>query len=172
MLADIADIIIDIYAVESAIARAEKISASRGDRRGWCRTRRHPVFATDAADRMTRSARQIARALATKGHGHSIASLRAPLASFEGIDGVAARQAHRRRGDHRRQIPALAGARLEHFTHPGAETSDQPQRPGDYERLAHLELRPRGAVRDQLDELFRSPAAPAPSARPCAASGR
>ena len=41
---------------------------------------------------MTRSARQIARALATKGHGHSIASLRAPLAGFEGIDGVAARR--------------------------------------------------------------------------------
>jgi alkylation response protein AidB-like acyl-CoA dehydrogenase len=92
VIADIADIIIDIYAVESAIARAEKISASRGTNAAGVALDATRVFATDAADRMTRSARQIARALATKGHGHSIASLRAPLAGFEGIDGVAARR--------------------------------------------------------------------------------
>ena len=92
VIADIADIIIDIYALESAIARAEKISASRGTDAAGVALDATRVFATDAADRMTRSARQIARALATKGHGHSIASLRAPLASFEGIDGVAARR--------------------------------------------------------------------------------
>jgi len=92
VIADIADIIIDIYAVESAIARAEKISASRGTNAAGVALDATRVFATDAGDRMTRSARQIARALATKGHGHSISSLRAPLAGFEGIDGIAARR--------------------------------------------------------------------------------
>jgi len=92
VLADVADVIVDIYAVESAIARAEKIAASRGTDAASVALDATRAFATDAADRMTRSARQIARALAPKSPGNSIARLCAPLAGFEGIDGIAARR--------------------------------------------------------------------------------
>jgi len=78
--------------VESAIARAEKIAASRGTDAASVALDATRAFATDAADRMTRSARQIARALAPKSPGNSIARLCAPLAGFEGIDGIAARR--------------------------------------------------------------------------------
>lgn len=92
VLADIADVIIDIYAVESAIARAEKIAASRGVEAAAVALDATRVFATDASDRMTRSARQVVRALAAQQRGASLASLSAPLTAHEGIDGVAARR--------------------------------------------------------------------------------
>jgi len=92
VLADVADVIIDVYAVESAIARTEKICAARGVDAASIALDATRVFATDAADRVTRSARQVSRALGAKGRGTSIANLCAPIAAYEGIDGVAARR--------------------------------------------------------------------------------
>ena len=92
VLADIADVVIDIYAVESAIARAEKISAARSVEAAAVALDMTRAFATDATDRMTRSARQVARALAAGQRGESLANLLAPLAAYEGADGVAARR--------------------------------------------------------------------------------
>ena len=92
MLADIADVIIDVYAVESALARAEKIAAGRGTDGAATAVDVARVFASDAADRMSRSARQVRRALAVKNRGASIANLSAPVVGFDGIDGVAARR--------------------------------------------------------------------------------
>jgi alkylation response protein AidB-like acyl-CoA dehydrogenase len=92
VLADIADMIIDIYALESAIGRAEKISAARGVEAAAVALDMTRAFATDASDRMARSARQVARALAARQRGASIANLPAPLAAYEGVDGIAARR--------------------------------------------------------------------------------
>ena len=92
VLADVADVIIDVYAVESAIARTEKICAARGVDAASIALDATRVFATDAADRVTRSARQVSRALGAKGRGTSIANLCAPIAAYQGIDGVAARR--------------------------------------------------------------------------------
>jgi alkylation response protein AidB-like acyl-CoA dehydrogenase len=92
VLADIADVIIDVYAVESAIARAEKICAARGMEAAGTALDATRVYASDAADRMSRSARQVRRALGSRNRGASIANLSAPLVAFEGIDGVAARR--------------------------------------------------------------------------------
>jgi alkylation response protein AidB-like acyl-CoA dehydrogenase len=91
VLADIADVIIDVYALESAIARTEKMHASRGaaSERAVDMTQ---AFAADAADRMARSARQVRRSLAARGSGTPLTALLAPLAAFEGVDGVAARR--------------------------------------------------------------------------------
>ena len=88
VLADIADVIIEIYAIESAVARTEKIvNDSAGVARDIAR-----AYATDAADRIARSTRQVARALASRGCGASLADLSAPMANFDGIDGIAARR--------------------------------------------------------------------------------
>jgi alkylation response protein AidB-like acyl-CoA dehydrogenase len=92
VLADIADVIVDVYAVESAIARTEKICAARGLERAGAALDATRVFAADAAERQARLARQVRRALAARNRGASVAGLCAPLASFEGIDGIAARR--------------------------------------------------------------------------------
>jgi alkylation response protein AidB-like acyl-CoA dehydrogenase len=92
VLADIADVVIDVYATESTIARAEKLRAlGRGEQAGLAADVAQ-VHATDAADRMSRAARQVARALSSRGQGAAIAELVTPIAQYPGIDGVAARR--------------------------------------------------------------------------------
>jgi alkylation response protein AidB-like acyl-CoA dehydrogenase len=63
VLAHIADIVIDTYALESAILRTEKLLSTR--REGDCQTTIDitNVFATDAADRLASHGRQVAAAM-------------------------------------------------------------------------------------------------------------
>jgi alkylation response protein AidB-like acyl-CoA dehydrogenase len=102
VLADIADVVIEVYAVESTLARAEKLYAARGAEGAAAAVDICGVFVTDAADRITRSTKQITRALsghmirhdreAPHAHGTVVGDLVAPIASFAGVDGVAARR--------------------------------------------------------------------------------
>ena len=122
MLADIADVVIEVYAIESTLTRTEKLHAARGPDTAAAALDITRVFVSDAADRMVHLARQVIRALnghaaeqdevrlkpdatydevrlepdATddfrRGRAASLADLVAPIASFDGVDGVAARR--------------------------------------------------------------------------------
>jgi alkylation response protein AidB-like acyl-CoA dehydrogenase len=91
VLAHTADVVIDIYAIESALARTEKLVAARAASAAVAVDAAR-VFVSDAADRMTHAARQVQRALAGRGHGAPLGDRMAPLAAFDGIDTVAARR--------------------------------------------------------------------------------
>ena len=91
VLAQIADLIIETYATESAIARAEKIAA-RGDGRAAIAADIAKVYANDAADKVSAAARQIVAALASRGANGSIEEGALRLAAHGGIDAIAARR--------------------------------------------------------------------------------
>ena len=63
-LGHVADIVADVYALESALLRAEKACASKGEAACAVALDIARVYASDAADRMRHSARQVAAALA------------------------------------------------------------------------------------------------------------
>ncbi len=63
VLAHIADITMEVYALESAILRTEKLIAARGAEAGAVASDITRVYAGDAADRMEHSAKQVAVAL-------------------------------------------------------------------------------------------------------------
>jgi alkylation response protein AidB-like acyl-CoA dehydrogenase len=89
VLAQIADLIIESYACESAIARAAKL-ATRGDGRAAIAADIAKVYANDAADKVSAASRQIVAALASR--GGSIDESARPLAAHGGIDAIAARR--------------------------------------------------------------------------------
>jgi alkylation response protein AidB-like acyl-CoA dehydrogenase len=89
VLAHIADVIIDGYAIESALARTEKLTAARSDVAGVA-TDMTQVFVGDAADRIVHSAKQVASALGDA--GATTRAHLAPLAAYPGVDTVAARR--------------------------------------------------------------------------------
>ena len=91
VLAQIADLIIETYATESAIARAEKIAA-RGDGRAAIAADIAKVYANDAADKVSAAARQIVAAFASRGANGSIEGGALRLAAHGGIDAIAARR--------------------------------------------------------------------------------
>ena len=91
VLAQIADLIIETYATESAIARAEKIAA-RGDGRAAIAADIAKVYANDAADKVSAAARQIVAAFASRGANGSIEEGALRLAAHGGIDAIAARR--------------------------------------------------------------------------------
>src|SRR3954471_4153513 len=66
VLAQIADVIIEAYAVESAIARAEKM-ASNGDNRASLAADIAAVYTNDASDRVAAASRQVVAALEARG---------------------------------------------------------------------------------------------------------
>jgi alkylation response protein AidB-like acyl-CoA dehydrogenase len=90
LLAHISNIVIEIYAIESGLARTEKIVAS-GAALAPVATDAVRVFASDSSDRMVHSAKQVARVLAGRGRTN-LADLIAPLAAHPGVDTVAARR--------------------------------------------------------------------------------
>src|SRR5262245_33300648 len=92
VLADIADVVIEVYAMESALTRTEKLRASRASESAAVATDITQVWVADAADRIAHSARQVVRALAARSRGASLTDLLAPFISFAGTDGVAARR--------------------------------------------------------------------------------
>jgi alkylation response protein AidB-like acyl-CoA dehydrogenase len=90
VLAQIADLIIESYACESAIARAAKLAA-RGDGRAAIAADIAKVYANDAVDKVSAASRQIVAALASRGGG-AIEERTRPLAAHGGIDAIAARR--------------------------------------------------------------------------------
>jgi alkylation response protein AidB-like acyl-CoA dehydrogenase len=89
MLADIADIVIEVYAIESTLARIEKLQAARGADGAMVPLDIARVYTADAADRIARSAKQVIGRLPPAGdYGDRLA----PFISYAGIDAVAARR--------------------------------------------------------------------------------
>jgi butyryl-CoA dehydrogenase len=90
LLGHIADVVIEAYAVESGIGRAEKLHGAHGaDADSALDIAR--VYVTDAADRVVHSARQVARSLGAE-RSRSIHRLLTRLGEFDGVDTVAARR--------------------------------------------------------------------------------
>jgi hypothetical protein len=89
VLSHIADVIIDGYAIESALARTEKLAAAHSDRAGVAADMTS-VFIGDAADRIVHSAKQVASALGDA--GAATREQIAPIAAFPGVDTVATRR--------------------------------------------------------------------------------
>jgi hypothetical protein len=91
VVAQIADVIIETYAVESAIARAQKMAAA-GDGRAGPAADMAAVCTNDAADRVGAASRQVAAALAARGADSDLASGVQRLAAYGGIDAISARR--------------------------------------------------------------------------------
>lgn len=66
VLAHIADMVIEVYAVESALARTEKLATIRPDRSDVARDIAN-VYASDAANRIAHSGKQVVAALGARG---------------------------------------------------------------------------------------------------------
>jgi alkylation response protein AidB-like acyl-CoA dehydrogenase len=91
VLAQIADVIIETYATESAIARAEKMSG-RGDGRAALATDIARVYTHEAADRVAAAAKQVVLALTATGADVALGTGVQRLATYAGIDAIAARR--------------------------------------------------------------------------------
>jgi alkylation response protein AidB-like acyl-CoA dehydrogenase len=89
--AQIADIVIETYATESGIARAEKMHG-RGDSRAPIAIDIARVYANDAADRVTAAAKQVVAALSGRGSDDSLACGAQTLVAHAPIDAIAARR--------------------------------------------------------------------------------
>src|SRR5213083_1355048 len=89
LLAQIADIVIEAYATESALARAEKMAA-RGDGRASLATDIAQAYTNEAADRVAVATRQVVAALNTSGADPSFGAGVWRLTAHAGVDGIAA----------------------------------------------------------------------------------
>src|SRR4051812_42057071 len=89
--AQIADIVIETYATESGIARAEKMHA-RGDSRAPIAVDIARVYANDAVDKVTAAAKQVVAALSARGADDSLACGVQKLVANAPIDAIAARR--------------------------------------------------------------------------------
>ncbi len=92
VLADIADVVIDVYASESALARTEKMRAARRADAATVAVDIARVFVSDAADRIARASRQVLRTLDRRTDASTLADVFATVANFPGIDAVPARR--------------------------------------------------------------------------------
>jgi alkylation response protein AidB-like acyl-CoA dehydrogenase len=91
VLAQIADVMIETYASESGIARAEKMAA-RGDGRASLAIDIATVYANEAADKVAAAARQVVSALTARGADVALAAGVQRLAAHGGVDVIAARR--------------------------------------------------------------------------------
>jgi len=89
VLAHIADVVIDGYAIESALARSEKLAAAQHDGAALAADMT-AVFVADAADRVVHASKQVAHALGAA--ASATRALLAPIAAHPGVDSVAARR--------------------------------------------------------------------------------
>jgi alkylation response protein AidB-like acyl-CoA dehydrogenase len=89
ILAHIANVIIEGYAIESALARTAKLTAA-GSELAALAADMTAVFMSDAADRIVHAAKQVARALDDR--DAAIRERIAPIAAHPGVDTVAARR--------------------------------------------------------------------------------
>jgi hypothetical protein len=96
VLAHAANIVIEVYATESGIARAEKLSQA-GSGRGAVAMDIARIYASDAVDRVAHAGKQIVNALSSSADApEALTGALAAVGSYRGIDTVAAR---RRVGD-------------------------------------------------------------------------
>jgi len=91
IMGHIADVVIDAYAVDSAIARAEKLRTARGADAAGPALDSVRVYVTDAVDRVVHSARQVTRAIGGE-RSRAMRGLMLRLGEYEGVDTVAARR--------------------------------------------------------------------------------
>jgi len=91
VLAQIADVIIETYATESAIARAQKMAAS-GDARAGLAADIAAVYTNDAADKVAAASRQVVAALGARRGDEGLAAGVLRLVPHAGIDAIAARR--------------------------------------------------------------------------------
>jgi alkylation response protein AidB-like acyl-CoA dehydrogenase len=89
--AHLADVIIEIYAIESGIARAAKM-ASRNDSRASIAAAAVRVYTSDAADKISAASRQAVAAIVANGGESSLTKTIPCLTYHEPIDTVAARR--------------------------------------------------------------------------------
>jgi alkylation response protein AidB-like acyl-CoA dehydrogenase len=89
--AQIADIVMEIYATECAIARAEKM-ATRKDARATLAGDATRVYASDASDKIAAAAKQVVAALTARGADGSIAAAVDRLTRLAPTDTIAARR--------------------------------------------------------------------------------
>jgi hypothetical protein len=87
----VADTVIEVFALESGLVRAEKLFA-RGDRRAPLAVDAVSAYASDAADRMGAAAKQVAGALAARGGDSALAATVQRLTTHRGVDVIAARR--------------------------------------------------------------------------------
>jgi alkylation response protein AidB-like acyl-CoA dehydrogenase len=93
ILGHTADVVIEIYAIESAIARADKLLARRVTDRSSVALDMARIYASDAMDRVIHSARQVVAALVARGADTiGLPDLTARLAARPPVDTVAARR--------------------------------------------------------------------------------
>jgi butyryl-CoA dehydrogenase len=89
--AQIADIIIEAYAIDSGIARAEKMAA-RGDGRASLAADAVRVYTSDAADKIVGAARQVVAALGAAGVDAAVGNTALGLVRQDPVDTIAARR--------------------------------------------------------------------------------
>ncbi|PYR60628.1 MAG: acyl-CoA dehydrogenase [Acidobacteria bacterium] len=92
VLGHAADLVIEVYAVESALARTDKLRAASAADRSSVACDIARVYASDAADRLAHSGKQIAAALSAHGDSEPLAGLVREVATRPGIDTIAARR--------------------------------------------------------------------------------
>jgi hypothetical protein len=92
MLGHVADIVTEVYALESALLRARKLVAARGESNCATPINITRVYASDAADRTEHSARQIVAALADDGDAGLMLDAVRRLTRFTTCDTIAARR--------------------------------------------------------------------------------
>jgi hypothetical protein len=91
ILAQIADVVIETYAIESGLVRAEKMS-SRGDSRSGVAIDIARVYAGDAADRIKAASSEVVSALTSRDAGLALADDTGRLAAYAATDRIAARR--------------------------------------------------------------------------------
>ncbi len=89
--AQVADMVIEIYAIDSGIARAEKM-ASRGDARAALATDAVKVYTHDAADKIGAASRQVVAALVAKGADAALSKSIPCMTYHEPVDTISARR--------------------------------------------------------------------------------
>ena len=106
VLAQIADVIIEAYATESAIARAEKM-ASSGDGRAGLAADIAAVYTNDASDRVAAAARQVVAALHTRTRDRRARRRRAAAGRLRRHRRDRRAPPHRGRGHRGREVSAV-----------------------------------------------------------------
>ncbi len=90
ILGQIADVVIEAYATESAAARAEKLMAARGAEFAAAALDSVRVYVSDAADRAAHAGKVVIRALGS--HAAQMHAALPPVAEYPGVNTVAARR--------------------------------------------------------------------------------
>jgi alkylation response protein AidB-like acyl-CoA dehydrogenase len=89
--AQVADIVIEVYAIESGVARAEKMAA-RGDARSALAADAARAYTSDAAERIGAAARQVVAALLARGADVGLSKTIANATAHAPFDAIAARR--------------------------------------------------------------------------------